>query len=64
MESLITLGAENPTSILPEFSTTMFTDVLTTTHGPHTMRQIMGFNNQTVVDKVPQDMLHLIDPHW
>lgn len=24
----------------------------------------MGFNNQTVVDKVPPDMLHLIDPHW
>lgn len=23
-----------------------------------------GFGNQTVVDKVPPDMLHLIDPHW
>lgn len=22
------------------------------------------FNNQTVVDKVPPDMLHLIDAHW
>lgn len=22
------------------------------------------FSNQTVVDKVPPDMLHLIDPHW
>ena len=23
-----------------------------------------GFGNQTVVDKVPPDMLHLVDPHW
>ncbi|XP_020292127.1 rhodopsin [Pseudomyrmex gracilis] len=23
-----------------------------------------GFGNQTVADKVPPDMLHLIDPHW
>ncbi|XP_012278726.1 rhodopsin [Orussus abietinus] len=23
-----------------------------------------GFGNQTVVDKVPPEMLHLIDPHW
>ncbi|XP_029669064.1 rhodopsin-like isoform X1 [Formica exsecta] len=64
MQSLITVGAKNQTSIiLPEFSIT-FTDVLTTTHGPHAMRQIIGFNNHTVVDKVPQDMLHLVDPHW
>ncbi|XP_034938625.1 rhodopsin-like [Chelonus insularis] len=32
--------------------------------GPHEARQGMRFNNQTVVDKVPDDMLHLIDPHW
>lgn len=23
-----------------------------------------GFGNQTVVDKVPPDMLHMVDPHW
>lgn len=23
-----------------------------------------GAANQTVVDKVPPDMLHMIDPHW
>lgn len=23
-----------------------------------------GFGNQTVVDKVPPEMLHMIDPHW
>ncbi|RLU26993.1 hypothetical protein DMN91_000792 [Ooceraea biroi] len=23
-----------------------------------------GFGNQTVVDKVPPEMLHLVDPHW
>lgn len=64
MQSFITVGAKNLTSIiLPEFSIT-FTDVLTTTHGPHAMRHIMGFNNHTVVDKVPQDMLHLVDSHW
>lgn len=38
-----------------------FADVLTI--GPRAMRQI-SFNNHTVVDKVPPDMVHLIDPHW
>jgi len=23
-----------------------------------------GFGNETVVDRVPPDMLHLIDPSW
>lgn len=23
-----------------------------------------AFGNMTVVDKVPADMLHLVDPHW
>lgn len=23
-----------------------------------------GASNQTVVDKVPPDMLHMVDPHW
>lgn len=64
MESLVV--ASNLTStILLEHSTVTFSDVLTTTPvGPRAMRQIMNFNNQTVADKVPTDMLHLIDPHW
>jgi len=32
--------------------------------GPRAMQQIMSFNNKTVVNKVPPDMMHLIDPHW
>ncbi|XP_012278711.1 rhodopsin [Orussus abietinus] len=38
-------------------------DVLTTI-GPQFARQYMKFNNHTVVDKVPPEMLHLIDTHW
>ncbi|XP_046606734.1 rhodopsin-like isoform X2 [Neodiprion virginianus] len=34
------------------------------TMGPQVARQWMRFNNQTVADKVPPEMLHLIDPHW
>ncbi|KAK9308824.1 hypothetical protein QLX08_001253 [Tetragonisca angustula] len=37
---------------------------LATTTGPHFARQLMRFNNQTVVSKVPEDILHLIDPYW
>lgn len=65
MESFVTVGVKNLTSIiLPDISTTTFANILTTTHGPYAMQQIMGFNNQTVADKVPLEMLHLIDPHW
>lgn len=65
MESLVTANAENLIStILSENSTMAFVDILTTTNGPRTMRQIMNFNNQTVVDKVPPEMIHLVDPHW
>lgn len=65
MESLVTVNAENLTStILSENSTMAFVDILTTMNGPRAMRQIMGFNNQTVVDKVPPDMIHLVDPYW
>jgi len=65
MESLVAVGANNLTStILFEHSTVTFPDVLTTAGGPQAMRQIMNFNNQTVADKVPSDMLHLVDPHW
>lgn len=35
------------------------------TIGPHFARQIMKkYNNMTVVDKVPPDMLHLVGEHW
>ncbi|KOC59207.1 Rhodopsin [Habropoda laboriosa] len=40
------------------------TFTLTTTIGPHFARQWMRFNNQTVVSKVPEDILYLIDPYW
>ncbi|XP_023246947.1 rhodopsin-like [Copidosoma floridanum] len=36
-----------------------------TTMGPHFARQIMrSYNNQTVVDKVPPDMLDRVGEHW
>lgn len=34
------------------------------TVGPQVARQWMRYSNQTVADKVPEEMLHLIDPHW
>ncbi|XP_032663388.1 rhodopsin-like [Odontomachus brunneus] len=65
MESLITLSAQNLTStILTGQSTMALASDILTTKGPYTMRHIMSFNNHTVADKVPPDMLHLIDPHW
>ncbi|XP_020292125.1 rhodopsin-like [Pseudomyrmex gracilis] len=64
MESLITLGIENLTSIVLPGHSTLVLDVLTTIKEPQAMRQIMSFTNQTVVNKVPPDMLHLVDPHW
>ncbi|XP_014472264.1 PREDICTED: rhodopsin-like [Dinoponera quadriceps] len=64
MESL-PIGAQSLTStVLYGQSTMTFAADILTTDRPHFMRQIMGFNNQTVVDKVPPDMLHLVDPHW
>ncbi|KAL2730822.1 rhodopsin-like isoform X2 [Vespula squamosa] len=35
-----------------------------TTIGPQFAHQQMRYTNQTVADKVPPEMLHLIDPHW
>lgn len=64
MESFIIEGTKNLTlMILPDISTMTFADV-STAHGPYAMRQILDFSNQTVIDKVPPEMLHLIDPHW
>lgn len=35
------------------------------TIGPHFARQIMKkYNNMTVADKVPPEMLHLVGEHW
>jgi len=63
MESFVTVSTENITStILSGNSIMAFADI--TTDGLQTMRQIMNFNNQTVVDKIPPDIVHLIDPHW
>jgi len=33
-------------------------------HAAYTWAVHGGFGNQTVVDKVPSDMLHMIDSHW
>ncbi|XP_018371259.1 PREDICTED: rhodopsin-like isoform X2 [Trachymyrmex cornetzi] len=63
MESLVTVSTEN-LIIFSENSTMAFTDVLTRTIGPRAMQQTMSFNNKTVVDKIPPDMMFLIDPHW
>ncbi|KAG5311998.1 OPSD protein, partial [Acromyrmex insinuator] len=63
MESLITVSTENLT-IFSENFTMAFADVLTRTIGPRAMQQIMSFNNKTVMDKIPPDMMHLIDPYW
>ncbi|XP_031366830.1 rhodopsin-like [Apis dorsata] len=51
-------------------TTSFFTEVMPsnistlTTTGPQFARQLMRFNNQTVVSKVPEEMLHLIDLYW
>ncbi|XP_043789027.1 rhodopsin-like [Apis laboriosa] len=51
-------------------TTSFFTEVIPsnistlTTTGPQFARQLMHFNNQTVVSKVPEEMLHLIDLYW
>lgn len=64
MESLITINTENLTSAILSGNSTTFTDILTTSDGFRAMQHFIGFNNQTIVDKIPADMMHLIDPHW
>lgn len=32
--------------------------------GPVLSPQFLRFNNQTVADKIPSEMLHLVDPYW
>ncbi|XP_011164468.1 rhodopsin isoform X2 [Solenopsis invicta] len=65
MESLVIVSSENLTSIILSGNSTMaLPNVLKTTHGPKALWPIMNFNNQTIVDKITPDMLHLIDPYW
>ncbi|EFN77283.1 rhodopsin isoform X2 [Harpegnathos saltator] len=65
MESLSTVGAQNLAStVLSRQTTVPLVSNVLTMDTSHAMRQIMGFNNQTVVDKVLPDMLHLVDSHW
>lgn len=48
-------------------TTTMATTAIAhiaTTMGPHFARQVMRYNNLTVADKVPPDMIHLVGAHW
>ncbi|XP_011311423.1 rhodopsin [Fopius arisanus] len=66
MEQLV----ENVTSVLESLSSNSTTLHSTTlinhaiTMGPRAAKQWMRYSNQTVADKVPEDMLSLIDPHW
>lgn len=64
MESFTMMNIDNLTStIIPGQSSVIISNILTT-NGPQAMRQLMRYNNQTVVDKVPPEMLHLIHPYW
>lgn len=48
-----------------ETTTNSIIDRATIAMGPYFSRQMMSqYLNQSVVDKVPQEMLHLISPHW
>lgn len=56
------LPLSSSTTFLPEATSIVSTSMPTI--GPQFARQYMNFNNHTVVDKVPPEMLHLVDPHW
>jgi hypothetical protein len=47
-------------------STTTMINIIQATSiiGPNYAHQIMNFNNQTVADKLPSEMLHLVGAHW
>lgn len=64
MESLVAIGVQNLTFTVLPYTSMAFNEHIPTIDQPRPLRQTMGFNNQTVADKVPPDMLHLIDPHW
>ncbi|XP_076678582.1 long wavelength sensitive opsin 2 isoform X1 [Andrena cerasifolii] len=64
METVISMGTYNMTTPLIIGAATFQNSILTTAAGPQFARQSMHFNNHTVVSKVPEDMLHLIDTYW
>lgn len=72
LESVLTLGSQKMSSSIdmnhvrnmPTLTAGhIIVDVISTL-GPQVARQWMRYNNQTVADKVPPEMLHLVDPHW
>lgn len=69
METTVVSLATNVTNSLDLLSiigtnTVTLTDTIYKTMGPHFERQFMRFNNQTVVDKVPEEMIHLVHKYW
>ncbi|KAL2748613.1 rhodopsin-like isoform X2 [Vespula maculifrons] len=57
----------NISDFVPALNGTIVNKIIThalTTIGPQFAHQQMRYTNQTVADKVPPEMLHLIDPHW
>ncbi|XP_043683072.1 rhodopsin-like [Vespula pensylvanica] len=57
----------NISDFVPGLNGTIVNKIIThalTTIGPQFAHQQMRYTNQTVADKVPPEMLHLIDPHW
>ncbi|KAI4477406.1 hypothetical protein M0804_012792 [Polistes exclamans] len=57
----------NVSDFVPALNKTIVNKIIIhalTTIGPQFAHQKMRFTNQTVADKVPPEMLHLIDPHW
>lgn len=64
METLILTNTFNATTSHYYEANPSELSIITTTVGPKFARQWMRFNNQTVVSKVPEEMLHLIDTYW
>ncbi|XP_058789766.1 rhodopsin-like [Phymastichus coffea] len=63
-DQFIELINENQFPLTTTASNNIFTLTLTSI-GPQFARQQMSqYVNQSVVDKVPREMLHLISPHW
>ncbi|XP_024947873.1 rhodopsin isoform X2 [Cephus cinctus] len=67
-KELISKNFNNSHTVSNEYSTTVTVATIISetliTIGPQAARQWMRYNNQTVVDKVPPEMIHLIDSHW
>ncbi|KAF7382411.1 hypothetical protein HZH68_015330 [Vespula germanica] len=61
------VSSVNISDFVPGLNGTLVNKIIThalTTIGPQFAHQQMRYTNQTVADKVPPEMLHLIDPHW